>query len=111
MNGQVVRQNGISVRPQAFHPGEMLSEELKARNLTQARFAELIQVSPSVLSEIIKGKRSISADFACRLEAALDTPSYMWVSWQAEYDLQSAKKDVTKNSLYEEIRRICASIF
>lgn len=110
MSGQIIRQNGTALRPQAFHPGEMLGEELQARSITQARLAQLIKVSPSIVSEIIKGKRSITADFACRLEAALATPSYMWVSWQAEYDLQSAQKDVTKVSVYEEIRKICASL-
>ncbi len=68
-------------------------------------------MSPSVVNEIIKDKRGMTADFACRLEAALSTPSYMWVGWQAEFDLQTARNNSSNISLYAEIRKICASLF
>ena len=54
-----------------IHPGEMLREELEARKIKQKDFAELIQLSYSMLSEILNGKKPISADVALRLEAAL----------------------------------------
>lgn len=60
-----------------IHPGEMLGEELIERGIKQKDFAELIQLSSSALNEIINGKRSISADIALRLEAALGIKPYM----------------------------------
>ena len=109
--GHIIKKDGTITRPVAFHPGEMLDEELKARELSQAKFAELIQVPRSVVNEIIKGKRSITADFAIRIEAAFGTPSYMWVGWQTEYDLQKAQHDAKNVDLYKAIRGMCAAMF
>lgn len=43
-----------------IHPGEMLKDELQARNISQRKFAALIGVSYSVLNEVINGKRPVT---------------------------------------------------
>ncbi len=55
----------------ATHPGEMLLDELGARNISQADFAKQIGYQKSQLNEIINGKRGINADLALLLEGAL----------------------------------------
>ena len=52
--------------------------------------------------EIIKGKRGTTADFACRLEAALGTPSYMWIGWQAEFEFADSTEQFVE---YFTVRR------
>ena len=44
----------------ATHPGEMIKDELKERGMTQKQLAAETGIKPSVLSETINGKRSVS---------------------------------------------------
>ena len=46
------------------HPGELIRDELEANSLTQAKLAESIGVKPSMLNEIIKGKRGVNTEIA-----------------------------------------------
>lgn len=75
----------------ATHPGEMLRDELKEHGFTQKRFAQETGIKPSVLSETIKGKRSISLNVAVKLENALGIPAEIWMNMQTQYDLDTAK--------------------
>ena len=47
-------------------------------------------IKPSVLSETINGKRSISINVAAALEKVLDIPVDMWMNMQTQYDLDKA---------------------
>ena len=80
----------ILVPFEATHPGEMIKDELKARGMTQKQLAEETGIKPSVLSETINGKRSISLNVAVALEKALDIPADMWMNMQTQYDLDTA---------------------
>ena len=44
------------------HPGELIKDELEANCLTQTKLAESIGVKPSLLNEIIKGKRGVNIE-------------------------------------------------
>ncbi len=44
----------------ATHPGEMIKDELKERGITQKQLAEQTGIKPSVISETVNGKRSVS---------------------------------------------------
>ena len=59
----------------ATHPGELLKDELKERKMTQKQLANDTGIKPSVLSETINGKRSISLNVAVALEKALGIPA------------------------------------
>lgn len=87
----------------AIHPGEILKEELEARNITQKDFAKMISVSYTMLNEILNGKRAISTDFAILVEAAIGTPAEHWLNMQARYNLQTAK---TKESVLHKFKSI-----
>ena len=75
----------------ATHPGELIKDELKERNLTQKELSEMTGIKPSVLSETINGKRSVSLNVAVALEKALDIPAEVWMNLQTQYDLDSAQ--------------------
>ena len=74
----------------ATHPGEMIKDELKERGMTQKQLAAETGIKPSVLSETINGKRSVSLNVAVALEKALDIPADVWMNMQTQYDLDKA---------------------
>ena len=75
----------------ATHPGEMIKDELKERGMTQKQLAEQTGIKPSVLSETINGKRSVSLSVAVALEKALGIPADVWMNLQTQFDLDTAK--------------------
>jgi addiction module HigA family antidote len=84
--------NKIDRRPfVATHPGELIKDEIKTRGITQKQLSELSGISPSILSETIKGKRSISLNMAFGLEKSLGIPAEMWLNLQSQYDLDMAE--------------------
>ena len=80
----------------ATHPGELIKDEIKARGITQKRLSEISGISPSVLSETIKGRRSISLNMALALENSLDIPAEIWLNLQDQYDLDSTENNSRK---------------
>jgi HTH-type transcriptional regulator/antitoxin HigA len=77
----------------ATHPGEMIKDELKERNMTQKQLSELTGIKPSVLSETINGKRSVSLSVAMALEKAMGIPAEVWMNLQTQFDIDSASID------------------
>ena len=75
-----------------FHPGELLEEELQERNISKSGFALSLGIYPSHLSEIIKGKRNITANIALKLESVLKVSAELWLGLQMDYDLQIERK-------------------
>lgn len=76
-----------------IHPGEILSEEfLKPGGITQQRLAKALGVSRRTVNEIVRGRRSVTAEMAIRLSKVLGTSAEMWLGLQADYDLLTAPK-------------------
>ena len=75
---------------EATHPGEMIKDELNERGMTQKQLAVETGIKPSVLSETINGKRSVSLNVAVALEKALGIPADIWMNLQTQYDLDTA---------------------
>ncbi len=72
-----------------IHPGEILLEEfMQPMNLTQYRIAADLQVSQIRISEIIHGKRALTANTAIRLSKYFGNSPQFWMNLQANYDLQ-----------------------
>ena len=67
-----------------------IKDELKERRMTQKQLAEQTGIKPSVLSETINGKRSVSLSVAVALEKALGIPADVWMNLQTQYDLDAA---------------------
>lgn len=74
------------------HPGEILAEELEARNMSANALALKMRVPANRLTEIIKGRRAVSPETALRLGRCLGTGPDLWLTLQAKYDLQEVQK-------------------
>lgn len=54
-----------------IHPGELIKDEIEYRGISQRKLALQMGVSPTLLNEILNGKRSVSTEYALLFEAAL----------------------------------------
>ena len=61
--------------------------------------ARRIDVPVTRISEIVRGKRGITADTALRLARLFGTSSGLWLGLQAEYDLRMAQRDLSRAAL------------
>ena len=78
-----------------IHPGEILLEEfMKPLDISINRLAREIAVPPGRISEIVNGKRSISADTALRLGRYFSVTPDVWLGLQNEYDLRVARQEI-----------------
>ena len=79
------------------HPGELLREDvLPALGMTQTAFAERLGVSRVTVSEILHGKRALSADMAVRLARLLGTTAESWLNMQQSVDLWALGHEVDR---------------
>jgi addiction module HigA family antidote len=75
-----------------IHPGEVLLEDfMKPIGLSQYRVAKDIGVPAMRISQIVNGKRSVTADTAMRLARYFGTSPDVWLRLQARYDLEVAQ--------------------
>ncbi len=78
-------------------PGELLREEfLVPMRLTQYRLAKEIGVPAQRISEIVAGKRSISADTDLRLCRFFGLSKGYWLRVQAAHDIEVAEASMAK---------------
>ena len=74
-------------------PGEILLEDfMKPMKLSARQVAADIDVSPSRISEIIHGRRPITADTALRLGLFFGMEPRFWLNLQTEYDMRVADR-------------------
>jgi addiction module HigA family antidote len=74
-------------------PGEILYEEfMKPLGLNINALARDIDVPPGRISEIIRGKRAISADTALRLSKYFNVSPEVWLGLQADYELRITRR-------------------
>lgn len=77
------------------HPGEVLREDfLLPLGLSEYRLAKDIGVPPRRINEIVKGRRSITADTALRLSRYFSWPAEVWLNLQGHYDRQLAEAEM-----------------
>jgi addiction module HigA family antidote len=84
-----------------IHPGEVLSDELQEIGLSAKRLADIIEVPPNRLYQLLAGKRSMTADTALRLGQYFGMSADFWMNLQSAYELDLARQQVGK-----AIRRI-----
>ena len=73
------------------HPGEILRDELAELALSANAFAARIGVPTNRITEILAGRRSISAETALRLGRFFGTSAQSWMNLQANYDLSASR--------------------
>ncbi len=72
------------------HPGQYLADELKDIGVTPTELARQIDVPANRISEIIRGRRSITGDTALRLSHWFGTTPQFWMNLQSAYDIRLA---------------------
>lgn len=93
-----------------IHPGEILKDELDARGISQRKFAGLIGMPYTAFNEIINGKRPITTDTALKIEAATGIAANLWRGLQADYDMQTARRDSKLSAILDNIRKAAAML-
>jgi HTH-type transcriptional regulator/antitoxin HigA len=76
---------------EAFHPGEFLRDELAARGLSAAQFAEASGLHANTVAEILGCALAVNAHAAFKLARALGTSPELWLSLQQSYDQWAAR--------------------
>ena len=88
-------------RLRPVHPGEILKEDvLVTMGLSANALARELRVPVTRISEILHGRRAITADTALRLARYLGTTAQFWLNLQASYDLK-----ITEQALGRQIER------
>jgi antitoxin HigA-1 len=77
----------------ASHPGRLLKREMAARNLSANRLALDIGVPSGRITDILNGRRAITADTAVRLGRYFGNAARFWLDLQSQYDIAMVEKD------------------
>jgi len=78
-----------------IHPGEILREEFMAPlELSGNALALALRVPVTRISEILRGRRSITPDTALRLARYFGTSADLWLGLQSEHDLRKARRQL-----------------
>lgn len=87
-----------------IHPGEILLEEfLLPLEITAYRLSKDTDIPQTRISQIIKGKRRITADTALRLGSYFGNSAKFWLGLQDDYDIEEEKEE--KEDLLIKIRK------
>lgn len=82
------------------HPGSILGEELKARGISQKKFAESIGIQATHLSALIHGTRSFTASVAEKIASGLEGISAeFWMRSQERYNVDRHRKSISPSRL------------
>lgn len=88
------------------HPGEiLLADVLPALKMTQTAFAERLGVSRLSVSELLHGKRALSADMTMRIARLTATTPESWLRMQEALDLWELEQDTKR---YRHIEPVAA---
>lgn len=89
-----------------IHPGEILLDELEELGISASKLAREIHVPANRVTQIIKGKRTITADTALRLGKWFGTGPKIWLNLQQAYDLDLAEIQIGEDILTIKNRKV-----
>ena len=75
-----------------IHPGEILADELVELNKSPTELARELHVPANQISQLVAGKRAMTADTALRLERWLGVSAAFWMNLQKRYELDIARE-------------------
>jgi addiction module HigA family antidote len=75
------------------HPGCLLKRELTARDLSANRLALDIGVPSGRITDILNGRRSITADTAVRFGRYFGNSAQFWLDLQGQYDITMVERE------------------
>ncbi len=86
------------------HPGEILLHEfLEPLKISAYRLSKDLKIPQTRTSEIIKGRRRITADTALRLSKYFGNSAKFWLGLQDDFDIEEGKEN--KESELSEIKQ------
>ncbi len=75
-----------------IHPGEvLLSEFLEPLEISAYRLSKDLHIPQTRISEILKGRRRITADTALRLSKYFGNSAKFWLGLQDDFDIEEEK--------------------
>ena len=87
-----------------IHPGEVLLEEfLRPLEITAYRLSKDTEIPQTRISQIIKGKRRITADTALRFSSYFGNSAKFWLGLQDDYDIEEEREN--KEEIFEKIKK------
>jgi addiction module HigA family antidote len=92
------------------HPGEVLKEEIEYRGISQRKLAQQMNISYSLLNEVLNCKRPVLAEYALLFEATLGIEAEMLVKMQARYNLQILRQDESWRERIANVHKIATSV-
>lgn len=75
-----------------IHPGEHLAEELNELGMSAAELARQLHVPTNRVTQILQGRRAVTADTALRLGHFFGTSPQFWMNLQVIYELRTAQR-------------------
>ena len=79
-------------------PGEILREDfMEPLGISINQISRDLSVPPNRISEIVNGKRAITADTSLRLQCYCGVEAQFWLNLQTEYDLRMIKRKIWSN--------------
>lgn len=109
VEGQDPKMIANNLKPfEPTHPGEVLKEELEFRGISQRGLARDLDISYTVLNEMLNGKRALNTKLAMMLEAALGVEAAPLLAMQCEYDILMAERNAGFMEKLKNIRRVAA---
>jgi antitoxin HigA-1 len=98
-------ERGWNIARPPVHPGEMLREEfMKPLGISINGLALELHVPVTRISQIVNGRRGITADTALRLARHFGTSADFWLNLQKDYELVLARKKSLK-TIERQVRR------
>jgi len=88
----------------AIHPGEHLADELQELDISASQLAKELGIPAKQVTEILRGRRGISADTALRLARWMGTTPQFWMNLQRNYELRLAEQQHGEQ-IRQEVRR------
>lgn len=77
----------------AIHPGEHLTEQLEALEMSAAELARQIKVPTNRVTQILNGVLAVTGDTALRLGHFFGTSAEFWLNLQKMYELRMAEQE------------------
>ncbi len=80
-----------------IHPGEILKDELAEIGISGAELARQLKVPENRMSEVMRGRRNITADTALRLGRWFGNSASFWMNLQKSYELRKARQEISND--------------
>ena len=78
----------------AIHAGRLLKRELKARNISANKLALALRVPSGRITQILNGKRGITAETALRFSRYFGNSAQFWMNLQTRYEIATAEQAI-----------------